>query len=422
MSNIGEVEPRQLRSSPPAAATGDHAQLHHHTRQGDPLQLRRIMTSGTWIPQIDGLRFIAIISVILFHIAGQLTSRTGHAIVVQPRYGVLLQMLRNGDRGVLLFFVISGYILARPFLRQHRLRGKPVSLGAYYLRRVTRLEPPYILALLLYTVAFWADGASLRVMLPHLAASMFYMHNLIYRAVSTINFVTWSLEVEIQFYLLAPLLGMIYLLRNTVVRRGVLTGLILAGGAFSIWANGHDNLVWHWTILGNLQYFLTGFLLADIVEGHQQQPYRSFAWDAVSVVCWPIVFLLPRDFATLAWLPLLILPLYLAAFYGPGSNRFFRAPFVALVGGMCYSFYLTHMLIISVVFKATRYLAVCNDFLLNYLLQVITLGAGIGLLATLYYVLIERPCMDPQWPHKLWRIALRRPHPHTPADPPAVTP
>jgi peptidoglycan/LPS O-acetylase OafA/YrhL len=80
------------------------------------------------------------------------------------------------------------------------------------------------------------------------------------------------------------------------------------------------------------------------------------------------------------------------------------------------------MLIISVVFKATRYLAVCNDFLLNYLLQVITLGAGIGLLATLYYVLIERPCMDPQWPHKLWRIALRRPHPHTPADPPAVTP
>jgi peptidoglycan/LPS O-acetylase OafA/YrhL len=378
------------------------------------------MTSGSWIPQIDGLRFVAIVSVICFHIAGQLTSRTGHAIAIQPRYDLLARLLGNGDRGVLLFFVISGYILARPFLRQHRLHGKPVSLGAYYLRRVTRLEPPYILALLIYTVAFWVYGAPLRAMLPHLAASMFYLHNLVFRSVSTINFVTWSLEIEIQFYLIAPLLGLIYVLRNTPARRGLLIVLIAASATFSIWANGHDSLIWHWTVLADLHYFLTGFLLADIVEGHQQQPYRSHAWDAVSLLCWPAVFLLPRTFVSLAWLPILILPLYLAAFYGPLSNRFFRAPFVALVGGMCYSFYLMHMLIISVVFKATKHLAVFQDFLVNYFVQVVLLGAAVGLCATAYYVLIERPCMDPQWPRKLWHAIVRRSGSHKHLEPPTV--
>jgi peptidoglycan/LPS O-acetylase OafA/YrhL len=124
------------------------------------------MTSGSWIPQIDGLRFVAIASVLLFHILGQLEVRAGHPIAVQPRYSLLTRLLGNGDRGVLLFFVISGFILARPFLRQHRFQGKPVDVGRYYLRRVTRLEPPYILALLLYTAAFVAYGVPLAILLP----------------------------------------------------------------------------------------------------------------------------------------------------------------------------------------------------------------------------------------------------------------
>ena len=115
------------------------------------MQLRRITSSGSWVPQIDGLRFVAIVSVLLFHIAGQMAERSGHAVAIQPRYGLLTLLIGNGDRGVLLFFVISGTILARPFLRQHRLGGKRVAIGAYYLRRVTRLEPPYILCLFLCT-------------------------------------------------------------------------------------------------------------------------------------------------------------------------------------------------------------------------------------------------------------------------------
>ena len=143
------------------------------------------------------------------------------------------------------------------------------------------------------------------MMLPHLLASTFYAHNLVYNSVSTINFVTWSLEVEIQFYLLAPLMGMIYAVRSTWTRRSVLVVLILAGGAFNLYLGArHPTSVLRGTILNYLQYFLAGFLLADIIEGHQQQPYRSIAWDAVSVIVWPVIFLLPRVDATIAWLPM----------------------------------------------------------------------------------------------------------------------
>lgn len=384
------------------------------------MQLRRIMSSGTWIPQIDGLRFIAIVSVVLFHIVGELQQRTGHPILVQPRYDLVLRIVGNGDRGVLLFFVISGYILARPFLRQYRLGGKPVSIGAYYLRRLTRLEPPYVLSLLIYTAGLCAIGLPLRPMLPHLAASMAYLHSLIYNSISTINFVTWSLEMEVQFYLIAPILCGIYQLHNTILRRAVLIALILAGGAFSLYANSHPTEAWRWTILDNLHYFLAGFLLADVVEGRQQQPYRSVAWDVVSIVGWPIAFLLPRVDATLAWLPMLILLLYAAAFYGPASNWFFRRPFVALGGGMCYSLYLMHMLIISVVFRGTRHLAIFDDFLINYLVQIVTLGTAISFFGGLFYVLIERPCMDPQWTIKFWRRLFAPAASSRIADPPGT--
>jgi peptidoglycan/LPS O-acetylase OafA/YrhL len=370
-----------------------------------PIELRRITSGGTWIPQIDGLRFIAIVSVVLFHVMGQMLERTGHPVAMQARYAWPRYMIQNGDRGVQLFFVISGYIMARPFLRQYRLGGKAVSLKSYFLRRLTRLEPPYVLSLLLYAVALCAFGVPWRTLLPHLLASVFYLHSAIYRAMSTINFVTWSLEVEVQFYVLAPLLGNVYRVQNTLLRRGVLLAGMVAFGALNLTPHGIMGL----TVLGQTHYFLAGLLLADLLEGHQPQARRRIAWDAVSVLGWPLVFLLPRVGATLAWLPLLIVPLYLAAFYGPASNWFFRRQFVAIAGGMCYSLYLMHMLIVSVCFKATRHLVVMHDFMANYAIQVATLGTCIALLGTAYFVVVERPCMDPAWAGNLWQRLKQTP-------------
>ena len=65
-----------------------------------------------------------------------------------------------GFRGVELFFVISGFILGLPFAAHYLKGAAPVSLRKYYLRRLTRLEPPYIVALLvLFILAAGIEGA-----------------------------------------------------------------------------------------------------------------------------------------------------------------------------------------------------------------------------------------------------------------------
>ncbi len=87
----------------------------------------------------------------LLHLAGELGARSGRIIPIEDRYSRLFYWIGNGDRGVELFFVISGMILAMPFARQYLTDGKSVSLRKYYMRRVTRLEPPYILSVILFT-------------------------------------------------------------------------------------------------------------------------------------------------------------------------------------------------------------------------------------------------------------------------------
>ena len=111
---------------------------------------RRITSTGQFIPEIDGLRFLAIFSVYIYHLTGDVMrhSVSGYHQSVQSNGLFLVTQILNV--GVPLFFVISGFILGLPFAESHRNLRKPVSLKKYFWRRVTRLEPPYFLCLLLF--------------------------------------------------------------------------------------------------------------------------------------------------------------------------------------------------------------------------------------------------------------------------------
>ena len=322
---------------------------------------------------------------------------------MQGRYALLGVAVGNGDRGVRLFFVISGFVLGLGFARQHFHLGKAINLKKYFLRRVTRLEPPYVINLVFCAlVAFAYYRQSLRYMVPHLLASIFYLHNLAYRTPSLINGVTWSLEVEIQFYILAPLISLLFCISRAWLRRSVFLFLIALIGVLQMRLHLEATLA-ALSIMFYFQYFLAGMLLTDLYLTVRPHVGTHWSWDLISLSGWPVVFLVARQFLWFhAILPFLIMLLYIAAFQGVVFRRFFSNLWIATIGGMCYSIYLWHFFVIGVFFKLTRHLVVFHDFLLNFAVQIVTLGIPIAVVSVLVFVLIERPCMDPAWPRKFW--------------------
>src|SRR5207249_8019802 len=105
-----------------------------------------------------------------------------------------------------------------------------VALSTYFLRRVTRIEPPFILvALLLFLLSMALHESSTS---QHLAATLVYSHQAAYGQLSPINGVFWSLEAEVQWYLIVPFLAVV-LCRGTP-RERLLTIMFAVVGAIVV--------------------------------------------------------------------------------------------------------------------------------------------------------------------------------------------
>ncbi|HMF10558.1 MAG TPA: acyltransferase, partial [Thermoanaerobaculia bacterium] len=313
---------------------------------------------------------------------------------------------RPGFHGVELFFVISGFILALPFASAHLRSGPPVPLGKYFLRRLTRLEPPYILCMVFLFVMLVSAGRGARALWPHLLASLTYVHNLVYAKESLINNVAWSLEVEIQFYLLVPLLALVFAVRSRLRRRMIIVGVgLLSLGAHILYVREDPRL--SLTILNYLYFFLIGFLLADIylVEWNRTRAGR-LRWDLVSLVGWPVLFAIWNTPALATWargvvpevfFPVCTFVLYCAVFRGVITNRLFTNPWITVIGGMCYTIYLLHNYAIGWLVRFTKDLAPAS-YDVNLLIQGALVLPLLLIGCAVYFVLIEQPCMRPDWP------------------------
>src|SRR6185312_15279458 len=358
--------------------------------------LRRRTTTGPWLPEIDGLRFIAILAVLLFHLQGQFDHR--YSLAIHSPFALAVRAFGFGNRGVQLFFVISGFILALPFARRHLSAAQAPPLRRYYLRRLTRLELPYMLNLILVAAgAVVIDHSSGVALLPHLLASMAYLHYAIFHSGSNINSVAWSLEVEVQFYLVAPVLATVFALRRTALRRAALAAAMLLAALLQF-----ELKLSQFTLAGDLQYFLAGLLLADfslIYDGTSgSRKSRRFVWDIISFAGWPAFFLL-GDSLSAVWLPVLALLLCLAAMRGEWTPRLLRKPALAIVGGMCYTIYLWHAPVLTVVDRALRAhpALLPGNYLALYLVEALAKFTAVAALCLPLFVFVERPCMDPAW-------------------------
>lgn len=154
-----------------------------------------------YIPAIDGLRAVAVIAVILYHLG--------------------FSWIPGGFLGVDLFFVISGYVITRLLLDSIQRSGG-LDLRAFYLARTRRLLPPLVFMVVttLIFVSLWAPDTTKRFLIDTPFALFGGMnwwlvfHNQDYfEAIGRPPLLqhTWSLAVEAQFYLVWPLILLLVL-------------------------------------------------------------------------------------------------------------------------------------------------------------------------------------------------------------------
>lgn len=160
---------------------------------------------------LDGMRALAAVYVVLFHVLGL----TGHRLTGAAK--VLKAMFAFGHEAVAIFIVLSGYCLMLPVARSGV--GKlPTSVGTFLWRRAFRILPPYYAAMGLSLLLLWAV-APLRVggsggiwdeTLPGLepfaiATHLLLVHNWLPSVAYQINGPHWSVATELQIYVVYSL-------------------------------------------------------------------------------------------------------------------------------------------------------------------------------------------------------------------------
>jgi peptidoglycan/LPS O-acetylase OafA/YrhL len=306
-------------------------------------KLSRVTSSREFIPEVDGLRFVALLPVLILHSATHFLiwrGRTDFSGNWTTGHGVVLRTIGIGSFGVQVFFVISGFVVALPFAR-HWLQGaaKPV-LSRYFMRRLTRIEPPYFIAL----IAMYLLWRNFRGYLPDLLAGLFYMHKFVFGTPNPINVVTWTLEIEVVFYLLAPWLTRIYRIPGRMYRW---TFQLILLGSYSYsayrWLIPHCPARLNDTLLTALPYFLAGILLADLYASGVVSRSQKFLWDVAALGSAALLVYCCMDGSRFFWTtPVLLMVLFLGGMQGYLVNGFLRFRPVTIIGGMCYSAYLWH--------------------------------------------------------------------------------
>jgi peptidoglycan/LPS O-acetylase OafA/YrhL len=372
------------------------------------ISFQRIISKGKFIPEIDGLRFIAISSVIFYHITAFIIDKTSLGYE-EVSNNFFINIFLNGDYGVPLFFVISGFILGIPFAKSHFFKHTKINLKEFYLRRLTRLEPPYILVMtiLFFGSVYVANNLSFQDATLSYLASLIYSHNIIYSFSPLLNAVAWSLEIEIQFYILTPIITSIFLISSVYLRRIITVLLIL----FFLIINHFDLIDYEFVSLINyIQYFLLGYLLSDL---YLTKSFFIPKTKIDTILCGFFLIIIwvynENDFSLnyhkFLWELFQLISIFFIFYYILFKKVFklFSSAIITNLGGMCYSIYLLHYPIISLFGNKLIDVNFSNNFVLNYSIISLILLVIIIIISTIFFVLVERPCMDKNWTKKVFK-------------------
>jgi len=283
-------------------------------------------------PQLDGLRVISIAVVLIAHMGDYWV----------PTF--------KGALGVIIFFVISGFLITSLLIREEMRTGR-VSIGRFYVRRIFRIVPLYALALAVATALVLVGGfgdpsAHFLTRLPllatfngDLAGGGTFVHS-------------WSIGVEEKFYILWPLIAFAFLplrrLRVWIASVLFVVCLILA-------------FVPAFSYFGVYVGILAGCLLS--IALHDQRAYAVLMKLATPWVGACLLLLAVLAFLSDIFMPwtdstgfahpifaITVACAFPAILLGSGTvTRFLSRKWIAFVGTRAYGIYLFHPFVIDVV-------------------------------------------------------------------------
>lgn len=238
------------------------------------------MTQNPRRPEIDGLRAFAVLPVLIAH--------------AWP------EILPGGHLGVDVFFVLSGYLITGLLLTG--IEAGSFSFGEFYRRRMLRLMPAFFLVLFVTLGASWLIHTAsetrttvLTAAFAAISASNFYLPTTggYFAAEANTNPLlhTWSLAVEEQFYLVFPLVLLLFLRRAPGRLEAALTLVAGASLVYALCLEAIHSPWAHYSSPGRVWELLVGALLA--IQLRRQTPADTVAsMPAAKVVGWLSVLLL----------------------------------------------------------------------------------------------------------------------------------
>jgi peptidoglycan/LPS O-acetylase OafA/YrhL len=360
----------------------------------------RFPAASRRLASLDGIRGIAVLLVFLSHTSG----RDQAAFPSLNFAGI-------GHTGVYLFFVLSGFLLALGLFRVGIDRG---TLRTFFLRRVFRIVPLYVFVL---TAVFAWQSLLGRVEPRYLHIgdgwTGLFQHLFMYRG----DGVFWTIAVEMQFYLILPLVawgfiryrrtGVFVLLAIAIVNEGLYMANFLAPRLDNPIAYLSPNYREHGTFIG---VFVCGVIAAYAAHFHPSSLLRWQRWlhpvalaaflgvliATLYLVSWHFLGNMRPYYELRFWSPLYgatFALFLLSAYLGNPMTKWLNSTLLRTWGILGFSIYLLHMLVIAVVnqtgFSSPVKLAISTLFVLA--------------LAKITYDFIERPFMKLSY-----RLAERR--------------
>jgi peptidoglycan/LPS O-acetylase OafA/YrhL len=169
---------------------------------------------------LDGLRGIAVLLVLWFHV---------WEISWIPGLGApYLFIAATGYVGVHMFFFLSGFVIAYPFIRAAASGTPPPTWGHFAWRRLLKIVPSYALSIVVaFAIGYAATQSSGEPVWSDVVKHLLFVHTWWLPTYGSINGVLWTLAVEVEFYVVFPLVWWCFR-RQPWVTAAALVGIAFA--------------------------------------------------------------------------------------------------------------------------------------------------------------------------------------------------